>query len=421
MLLLQGPRGLFFSRFGRYLRREGITVYKINFNGGDTFFYPWPDALSFRGSREDWEVFLEDFVDSRQIDCIYLFGDCRFYHQTAIKVANRQGIAVFVFEEGYIRPDYITLEKFGVNGHSQIPCNRSSYECLSEPVMEKPLPARNSFFRMAFSAVMYHLAELLMRWHYRHYQYHKEFSFLKEPLLWVRSGIRKVMYRIKERHIEKDLIGRLRKRYFFVPLQVFNDAQISFHSKYSSVEQFIAETIQSFAEYAGDDHFLIVKHHPMDRGHKDYAACVHDVAKKFGVHERVIYIHDLHLPTLLKNALGVVVINSTVGLSSLHHGTPLKVMGTAIYDLPGLTYQTDLAAFWRNPGKVNREIYKRFRGYIVEHTQLNGGYYGMFPFDLKKPVTQLQEVLLYDTAKKGMEHDPAHHGENEAAVMSRVK
>jgi len=268
---------------------------------------------------------------------------------------------------------------------------------------------------------MYHLAELLMRWHYRHYQYHKEFSFLKEPLLWVRSGIRKIMYRIKERHIEKDLIGRLRKRYFFVPLQVFNHVQISFHSKYMSVEQFIAETIQSFAEYAGDDHFLIVKHHPMDRGHKDYAACVHDVAKKFGVHERVIYIHDLHLPTLLKNALGVVVINSTVGLSSLHHGTPLKVMGTAIYDLPGLTYQTDLAAFWRNPGKVNKEIYKRFRGYIVEHTQLNGGYYGMFPFDLKKPVTQLQEVLLYDTAKKGMEHDPALHGENEAAVISRVK
>lgn len=424
VLLLQGPRGIFFSRFGYYLRKQGIKVYKINFNGGDAVFYPWPEALSFRGSHKEWAVFLKNFVDNRHIECIYLFGDCRPCHQTAIKVANQLGIAVFVFEEGYIRPDYITLEKYGVNGHSQIPCNPKSYLHLPEPKVRKPIPARSSFFRMAISAVLYHFFELLMRWRYPHYQYHKQFSYLKEPFLWVRSGLRKIIYRIKEKETGIELADKLKKKYFLVPLQVADDSQIVFHSKYKNVDQFIAEVIKSFAGFAANDFFLVIKHHPMNRGHKEYSAFITSVAKKYGVHERVIYIHDLHLPTLLKNALGTIVINSTVGLSSLHHGTPLMIMGTAIYDLPGLTFQENLAAFWRNTGKVNKNLYNRFRGYIIEHTQLNGSFYGVFPFNLKTAVTKFREELPHDNIQRSIEkrqREVSPDGGSEAVFIGKGK
>lgn len=62
---------------------------------------------------------------------------------------------------------------------------------------------------------------------------------------------------------------------------------------------------------------------------------------------RIRYIRDRHLPSLLTSAQGVVVINSTVGLSAIAYGTATKVCGRAIYDIAGLSFQGALDAFWR--------------------------------------------------------------------------
>jgi capsular polysaccharide export protein len=101
------------------------------------------------------------------------------------------------------------------------------------------------------------------------------------------------------------------------------------------------------------------------------------LSRTYGVQNRVRYIHDQHLPTLLEHARGVVVVNSTVGLSALHHGTPVKICGTAIYDIEGLTFQGTLDDFWDHACEltVDHELFKRFRSYVIKHTQLNGSYY----------------------------------------------
>ena len=39
--------------------------------------------------------------------------------------------------------------------------------------------------------------------------------------------------------------------------------------------------------------------------------------------------------------------------------------------------------FWVNYKKPNYELYKKFRAYLIENTQLNGGFYGLFPRDLE--------------------------------------
>ena len=36
-------------------------------------------------------------------------------------------------------------------------------------------------------------------------------------------------------------------------------------------------------------------------------------------------------------------VNSTTGLSALHNNRPLKVLGRALFDLPGLTFQGSLS------------------------------------------------------------------------------
>ena len=71
-------------------------------------------------------------------------------------------------------------------------------------------------------------------------------------------------------------------------------------------------------------------------------------------------------------ARGTIVINSTVGLSSLTHGTPVKCLGRAVYDLPGLTHQGSLAEFFTAPAPVDRSLYKRFRQWLLQQNQLNG-------------------------------------------------
>jgi capsular polysaccharide export protein len=92
---------------------------------------------------------------------------------------------------------------------------------------------------------------------------------------------------------------------------------------------------------------------------------------------RCIYIHDQNLPQLLQFARGVVVINSTVGLSALHHGIPLKVCGHANYDMPGLTYMGSLDDFWikAQQNKPDSHLLQCFHKYLVNYTQLNGSFY----------------------------------------------
>jgi capsular polysaccharide export protein len=71
------------------------------------------------------------------------------------------------------------------------------------------------------------------------------------------------------------------------------------------------------------------------------------------------------------------VVNSTVGLSALFHGRPLKVCGDAIYDIPGLTFRGSLKEFWTSASefRTDRELFRRFYRYLIATTQLNGSFY----------------------------------------------
>jgi len=126
VLLLQGPVGPFFRRLAKDLSLAGAQVFKVNFNGGDLLFFP-AGAINFRGRQEEWPAFFEELLDSLNIDMVLLFGDCRPIHQVASEIINRKGLDLGVFELGYIRPDYVTLERFGVNGHFQLPRNPAFY------------------------------------------------------------------------------------------------------------------------------------------------------------------------------------------------------------------------------------------------------------------------------------------------------
>ncbi len=375
ILLLQGPVGPFFWRLARDLKWAGAQVCKVNFNGGDWLFYPL-GAMAFKGRMEEWPGFLESVLIERKIDSILLLGDCRPIHVVVQDMANKHGVEVGVFEEGYVRPDNITFEKAGVNGYSQIPDKPIFYLNRQIPDFPEPIPVGNTFPYVVMWAMFYYLASTLLWPFFRHYRHHRPLSPL-EALPWLRALWRKGYYRLTEYFVEKRLCTSISGDFFLVPLQVHNDAQVRVHSGFASIADFIRYVMKSFADNAPPSTTLVIKHHPLDRGYYEYGQFIRKEAEKLGITSRVLAIHDQHLPTLLAHVRGVVVINSTVGLSAVHHGVPVKVCGSAIYNMQGLTFQRELDVFWDAAveEKIDLTLYRRFRSYLFRKTQLNGSFY----------------------------------------------
>jgi capsular polysaccharide export protein len=395
VLLLQGPLGPFFRRLSQDLTLAGARVFKVNFNGGDWLFYP-DGAFSYRGRMEDWPAYLEALLDQLQVDVVMLFGDCRPIHSSIHEIAHSRGLEIGVFEEGYVRPDFITLERFGVNGHSVIPRTPVFYLNNPVPAIEQMMPVGNTFWFAVRWAVLYYFAAGLLKPFFSHYRHHRPLTWL-ESLRWLRSVWRKGYYALKERGILARLTGELNGRFFLVPLQVHNDSQVQVHSNFDSIPDFIDEVMASFAHHAPQNTTLVIKHHPLDRAYHDYTRLIRKRVGELGLQGRCLYIHDQHLPTLLQSACGVVVINSTVGLSAISHGTPVKARGKAVYDMMGLTFQGSLDDFWQQSqhNKPDRSLFENFQNYLVLHTQLNGSFYKRLPIIVS--ATGLLWTLKNDT------------------------
>jgi len=379
ILMLQGPVGPFFSRFATDLTLVGAVVFKVNFNGGDWLFSKtgsFSRVFNFTGPASAWRHYFTDLLVRLNIDTVFLFGDCRPLHVAAIKVIQERGVHVGVFEEGYLRPDYITLERDGVNNNSSLPSDPRFY--LAQPRREQSTaqPLGSTYGEAAKWGMMYFAAASLGRFKFSHYQHHRRLGILDGPS-WLLSFWRKYAYQILERKLLPRLTGNDSGNFFLVSLQTRGDSQMSVHSNFESVDQFIEYVVLSFARHAPANTLLALKHHPLDRGYSDYSKLIERLIRQHELEGRCHYIHDQHLPTLLRHTCGAVVVNSTAGLSAVGEGVPVKVCGHAIYDIQGLTFQGDLDDFWKHAhlAKPNAELYQAFRSYLISHTQHQGSFY----------------------------------------------
>jgi len=407
LLILQGPVGPFFARLATDLALAGATVFKVNFNAGDWVFAPrdsYSRVFNFTGHARDWPAYLTDLLLRLNIDTLLLFGDCRALHVVALDICRIRGIQTGVFEEGYLRPDFITLERDGVNNNSSLPSDPRFYLGQLPQHVPDNIPLGSTYGQAAKWGMLYFAAASLGRPWFRHYQHHRRLGISDGPS-WVVSFWRKHRCRVSERALLPLLTGEKSGKFFLASLQMRGDAQMAVHSGFDSVEAFIEHVIGSFAKHAPADCVLALKHHPLDRGYSDYSLLIRRMAQQFGVSDRCFYLHDQHLPTLLRHARGVVVVNSTVGLSAVGEGVPVKLCGYSIYDVQGLTYQGNLDTFWMHAhlATPNPALYQAFRNYLISHTQHQGSFYKRLP-----GVSFQSGVAWADHGAK-----PPHHGVDE--------
>jgi capsular polysaccharide export protein len=375
-LALQGTASPFFSRLALALCNRGHAVRRVNFCGGDLIYAGRGDVWNFSGQSSQLPEWYSNVTKTGNFTDVIMFGDCREIHRHMHPVSQSNGLRVHVFEEGYVRPHWITLEEYGVNGRSQLPRDPAWYLAQRHLTPASPAahPTGYNLRERAFHDLRYRTANTLYAKNFPHYRSHRPRSGFFEYSGLAARALRQRQHGRNADQVTRELLDGGHAYYIF-PLQLNSDAQIVVHSPFDGIRDTIKKVLHSFAFHAPAHTRLVIKNHPLDTGLIDYRRYAEQLARELDVAARVHFIDAGHLPTLLDNAHGVVVVNSTVGLSALHHSRPLIALGTAIYSMPGLTWQGGLDEFWQRAEQPDTRLYQAFLDYVVHHTQINGDFY----------------------------------------------
>ncbi|MEM9249698.1 MAG: capsular biosynthesis protein [Pseudomonadota bacterium] len=378
-LFLQGPHGPFFDALGAQLRAAGCTTWRVGFNAGDAAFWSHRSSyIPYDGAADTWGDACGPLFDTHQITDLVLYGDVRPVHAKAIVAARARGVTVHVFEEGYLRPWWVTYERGGSNGNSRL-------MDLSVPQMRRALehcdldlpgaPAHWGDMRHhIFYGALYHWFVMFRNQRYRAFRPHRDRTVVQEFGLYLRRLL------LMPAHAADRALATLRIRqggfpYHLCLLQLAHDSSFTAHGPFPSMRAFLDDVITGFARGAPRHHHLVFKAHPLEDGRTPLKADLRRIACDAGVADRVHFVRGGKLAALLDHARSAVTVNSTAAQQALWRGLPVKVFGRAVYAKPEFVSPQPLEAFFAHPIRPDSRAYRAFRSYLLETSQIAGGFY----------------------------------------------
>lgn len=407
-LFLQGPHGPFFHALGKQLRAAGCKVWRVGFNAGDhAFWFDRNSYIPFQGTPEDWPATLCQILASKNITDIVLYGDTRAIHAQAVAAARARGIRIHVFEEGYMRPYWVTYERNGSNGHSRlmsmsVPQMRTA---LEQSDMEAPLPPSHwgDMRQHVFYGALYHWFVMFRNGKYRNFRPHRDLPVTKEFQLYLQRLLL-MPWQAIERRVATWRIRNGGFPYHLALLQLEHDSSFQEHSPFTSMTEFLAEVFEGFASGAPQHHHLVVKAHPLEDGRVPVRREVRRLARKHGLEGRVHYVRGGKLAALLNEARSAVTVNSTAGQQVLWRGIPLKTFGAAVYGKPEFVSTQPLREFFAGATRPDARAYRDYRRFLLETSQVPGGFYSRS--GRRQLLRQVVDMMLsdddpYDALKSG--------------------
>jgi len=374
-LLVTLPAGPFGRVLGRALRQAGAQTLRVIANGGDLLDWGLERTVFTFGRFEAWPTFISETIAKRRITDVVVFGDVTAYCAGAVGAARAAGVRLWVMENGYRRPNWVTLEADGVNANSGLPRQARAYDDVDmRPLGEGPPPVGAITPYHAFNVFDY-FAGVILGWPiFRHYRYpyaHRiwpqAFGHARRYAVWLfRRGAR-----------EREALALLDdpRPFFLACLQREGDSQLLCHSKVKTNSAFMAEVIRSFASHAPADAFLVIKNHPLDPGVENLAQICRTIAWSHGLGGRVRFVEGGPFAALARASRGIVAVNSTAALAALDFAAPVKLLGSALFDIPGLIDPQPLETFWSDPAAPDQELLGRFRRRLSLRTQVWGSYH----------------------------------------------
>lgn len=120
VLFLQGPSSFYMEQVARRLLAHHHRVSRINLHFGDRLFWRLP-ADNYRGNLAGFRAYIARRLDADPVTHLFLLGDQRPHHRIAIEEAQARGVAIVCTEFGYLRPDWLVLERDGMSTFSRMP------------------------------------------------------------------------------------------------------------------------------------------------------------------------------------------------------------------------------------------------------------------------------------------------------------
>ncbi|SHE50132.1 capsular polysaccharide export protein [Litoreibacter ascidiaceicola] len=378
-LFLQGPHGPFFYRLGKMLTAAGASVWRVGFNkGDDAFWFSNKSYIPYLDSPDAWAERFTQIVTEKSVTDLVLYGDTRPIHAQAIERAQAMGLRIHVFEEGYLRPYWVSYERGGANGHSRlmdmsVGDMRAALEGLDLDLPDAP--ARWGDMRQhVFYGMVYHYFVFLRNRKYRSFRPHRALSVTKEFQLYLKRLVT-MPFTAMERGLATFRIKHGGFPYHLALLQLEHDASFQMHSPFDTMTDFLELTIDGFAKGAPTHHHLVLKAHPLEDGRVPLRRDIKRIAKSLGVANRVHYVRGGKLAGLLNTARSAVTVNSTAAQQVLWRGLPLKAFGDAVYNKPEFVSTQSLPEFFTNPTRPDSRAYRDYRHYLLETSQIPGGFY----------------------------------------------
>jgi len=106
-----------------------------------------------------------------------------------------------------------------------------------------------------------------------------------------------------------------------------------------------------------------------------------------------VFIDEGNFNSLSQASLGVVVNNSTAGLTAMGQSIPVKVLGKAIFNIEGLADQKPLDEFWQTPAPPELALFERFRAFVIASTQVEGSFHA--PRHIRATARRLADVMIH--------------------------
>jgi capsular polysaccharide export protein len=375
-LFLQGPPGIFARTVADELELLDCRTLRINLCPGDWIGWHDKRCTSFKGSLQDWPSWLRAFCLENGVTDLVYYADRFPYHAAAAEVGAELGLDCTTYEFGYLRPDWITLERSGMSAHSRFPNDpdyiRAAGSNLPEVDRRRLYPY--PFYVEAMNEVTFNMSNVLFRMFYPHYVRDKLYHPLPDYISNIPRHTLAGWRNRQAAHLIDDIIAA-GCPYFVFPLQLQSDYQLRYNAPYDHIADAAEEVIRSFSKAAPVAARLVFKIHPLDNGIEPWRKILRGLARRYGVKKRVYVIDGGNLDQLLRNAAGALTINSTTGIHALRVACPTKVLGIALYDIPGLTCQNSLDSFWKEGGRPDPDLLDCLERLLADTIQIKGCFY----------------------------------------------
>ena len=396
-LFLQGPHGPFFSGLARQLQSAGARTCRMGFNSADKLFWTGAGYHAFRDPPEQVAAPLSRLIAKEGVTDIVCYGASRPVHRIALRVAEEKGLTPHVFEEGYLRPYWVTYERGGVNAQS--PAAGFTLGKMSEalsagaPALYEAPDRWGDMRAHMFWGAAYHARLLAGNRGYPGFRPHRSPDYWAEFQLHLNK-----LLTAPGRTVLRGL-STLRVRhggfpYHLVLLQLAHDANFLDNGPFPDQASFLKTVFRGFAEGAPGHHHLVLKAHPLEDGREPLRPLIRRLKAEYGLAGRVHFLSGGKLARLLDTARSAVTVNSTAAEQALWRALPLRAFGEAVYNRPEFVSTQPVAEFFADPQPPDREAYLVYRAFLLATSQIPGGFYGAL--SRRKLLRQMPDLMLAD-------------------------